>query len=311
MSDTGLDFIDVQSHFLPPVYREALRAAGLERIDDWPIPEWDPASALRNMDQLGIRAQMLSLSAPGVTFLQEQAARELSRSVNEYAAALIQEHSPRFGAFATLPLPDVEGSLTEMAYALDELKLDGVGLLSNYDGLYLGQPEFDPIFDELNRREAILFIHPVAPPNFAPLSVGLTAPILEYPFDTTRVAANLIKSGTLERCPQAAHHPGAWRWHPSVHRAKASFCLWSATCASPFPLLLRDDGCDHAWTACRPLQTRSRRKTPDGGRLPLHACRRQHAFPEELRRKRIFSRRQAIDTNQKRSIIVSADCAEA
>ena len=202
MSDTGLDFIDVQSHFLPPVYREALRAAGIERIDDWPIPEWDPASALRNMDQLGIRAQMLSLSAPGVTFLQEKAARELSRAVNEYAAVLIQEHSPRFGVFATLPLPDVEGSLGEMAYALDELKLDGVGLLSNYGGIYLGQPEFDPIFDELNRREAILFIHPVAPPNFAPLSVGLTAPILEYPFDTTRVAANLIKSGTLERCPK-------------------------------------------------------------------------------------------------------------
>ena len=201
MSENGLSFIDVQSHFLPPVYREALRNAGIERIDEWAIPDWDVHSALTVMDELGVKAQFLSLSAPGVSFLKGGEAHQLARSVNEYAASVIQEHSPRFGAFACLPLPDVEGALQELTYALDTLQLDGVGLLSNYDGVYLGHQDFDPIFYELNRRGAVLFIHPVAPPHFAPSNVGFTAPIMEYPFDTTRVAGSLLKSGTVERCP--------------------------------------------------------------------------------------------------------------
>ncbi len=201
MSQNDDRFIDVQSHFLPPAYLDAIHAAGMTELDGWAIPKWDVASAIATMDQLDIQAQLLSLSSPGVSFIRGQQAGYLARAVNEFAAATIRDHSPRFGAFATLPLPDVETSLKELAYALDTLKLDGIGLLSNYNGLYLGQPELDPIFDELNRRGAVLFIHPCQPPNFAPLSVGLTAPILEFPFETTRVAANLIKSGTIERCP--------------------------------------------------------------------------------------------------------------
>ena len=194
-------FIDVQSHFLPPAYTDALRAAGMTKLDEWDIPKWDVPSAIANMDELGIKAQILSLSSPGVSFLKGQAARDLARAVNEVAAAVIRDHSPRFGAFAVLPLPDVEGAVAELAYALDTLKLDGVGLLSNYDGLYLGDPRFDPIFNELNRRNAVLFVHPTAPPNFASIGVGLSPPILEFPFETTRMAANLLKSGTIERCP--------------------------------------------------------------------------------------------------------------
>ena len=201
MSSNQDRFIDVQSHFLPPVYRDALQAAGFHQIDRWDIPPWDVPRAIANMDQLGIEAQLLSLSAPGVQFAKGQQGRELARAVNEFAAATIRDHSPRFGAFATLPLPDVDGSLDELTYALDVLKLDGVGLLSNYDGVYLGHPDFGPLFDELNRRRAVLFIHPCAPLHFDSLSVDLTAPILEYPFDTTRVAAHLIRSGTIERCP--------------------------------------------------------------------------------------------------------------
>ena len=95
------------------------------------------------MERLGIRAQLLSLSSPGVSFLTGQQAQDLARSVNEFAASTIRDNSPRFGAFATLPLPDVDTALEELTYALDSLKLDGVGLLSNYGGLYLGGPEFD------------------------------------------------------------------------------------------------------------------------------------------------------------------------
>ncbi len=198
-SDQG--FIDVQSHFLPPFYTDALRAAGMTDIDGWAIPKWDVASAIETMDELGIRAQLLSLSTPGVSFAQGQQARDVSRALNEFAASTIRDHSPRFGAFAILPLPDVNGAMEELAYSLDTLKLDGIGLLSNYGGVYLGQPEFDPIFDELNRRGAVLFIHPCAPPHFEALGVGLTSPILEFPFETTRIATNLIRSGTIERCP--------------------------------------------------------------------------------------------------------------
>ncbi len=201
MKQDDFTFIDVQSHFLPPVYRQALRAAGIERIDDWAIPDWDAHAAIAAMDQLGIEAQLLSLSAPGVSFLKGKDASDLARAVNESAASTIQEHAPRFGAFATLPLPDVQASLEELTYALDTLRLDGVGLLSNYNGVYLGESDFNPLFDEMNRRGTVLFIHPVAPSGFASLSVGITAPIMEYPFDTTRVATNLLRTGTIERCP--------------------------------------------------------------------------------------------------------------
>ena len=117
-------------------------------------------------------------------------------------ARTIEEHAPRFGGFAVVRLPDIEGSLDEIGYALDALKLDGIGLLTNYDGIYLGDPVLDPIFAELNRRNAVVFVHPTQPPNFKPLSVGLPAPILEYPFDTTRMAANLVKSGTIRKYPE-------------------------------------------------------------------------------------------------------------
>ena len=194
-------FIDVQSHFLPPVYLKALERAGMDTIDGWQIPKWNIPIAVAAMDQLGISAQLISLTAPAVSFVKGQEARDLARTVNDYAAAAVQDQSPRFGAFAVLPLPDIEGSLSELSYALDTLKLDGIGLLSNYDGRYLGSPEFDPVFEEMNRRNAVLFIHPSAPPQFDLISNGLTPPILEYPFDTTRMATNLIRSGTVERCP--------------------------------------------------------------------------------------------------------------
>ncbi len=194
-------FIDVQSHFLPPFYEAAMREAGMQKIDNWDIPQWNVESAKASMDRYGVDAQILSLSAPGVSFLSGQARRAMARQLNEYAAATIRDHAPKFGAFATLPLPDVDGALAELAYALDTLKLDGVALQSNYDGVYLGDAKLDALFDELHRRKAIVFVHPVKPPNFEPLSVGMTAPILEYMFDTTRMATNLLRSGTMERCP--------------------------------------------------------------------------------------------------------------
>jgi 6-methylsalicylate decarboxylase len=191
-------FIDVHSHFLPAFYVDALARAGMTDVDGWPIPQWSGQTAIEVMDRHGIAAQILSVSSPGVTFLEGLQAVDLAYALNEYAAMMIREHAPRFGAFAVLPLPDVLAPIAEINHALDTLGLDGVGLLSNYGGTYLGNPRFAPIFAELDRRAAVVFVHPTRPPNFGPLSVGLSAPFMEYPFDSARMACDLIKGGTMK-----------------------------------------------------------------------------------------------------------------
>ena len=199
-ASTG-NFVDVHSHYLPDFYVSAMRQAGVNDVDGMPIPVWSVDAAIEMMDSNRIASQILSVSSPGVTFASGKDARQLARKMNDFAAALIQDHAPRFGAFAVVPLPDVDGALAEITYAMDTLKLHGVGLLSNYNGAYLGDPVFDPVFAELDRRKAVVFVHPTRPPNFLALSVGLPAPLIEYPFDSTRMAANLIRTGTITRYP--------------------------------------------------------------------------------------------------------------
>lgn len=191
--------IDAHSHYLPDFYVAAMKQAGMTHPDGFNIPDWSPDQAIATMDRHGIAAQILSISSPGLGFTDRKAAIDLARRCNEYAAQLIQDRSPRFGAVAVLPMPDVDSSLKEIEYALDVLKLDGIGLLSNYAGGYLGDPRFDAVFAELNWRKALVFVHPTSPPHFDSFSQGIAAPFLEFPFDTTRVAANLVKSGTMER----------------------------------------------------------------------------------------------------------------
>src|SRR5208282_4146085 len=121
-------------------------------------PHWSVEATLAMMDRTGIATGMLSVSSPGVHFGNDKNARLLARSVNEFAARMIGDHRGRFGGFASLPLPDVDGALAEIAYALDTLKLDGVVMLTNFNGVYLGDKRLDPVFDELNRRGAVVFI---------------------------------------------------------------------------------------------------------------------------------------------------------
>jgi predicted TIM-barrel fold metal-dependent hydrolase len=127
--------------------------------------------------------------------------RELARDCNEFQARMAQDHPTRLGSFALLPLPDVNGALEEISYALDVLRLDGIGLFSSVNDRYLGDPSFDPVFDELNQRKAVVFIHPTH--CEAPEHTRLHAPpfVVEYVFDTTRAVVNLIHAGTLKRCP--------------------------------------------------------------------------------------------------------------
>ncbi|HBP5919939.1 amidohydrolase family protein [Pseudomonas aeruginosa] len=188
--------IDVHQHIVPQFWADALPSHGGDP-SGWKCPDWSCESALAFMDSLEIEAAVLSLTAPGVKGWNGKAKREISRKVNEYTADVVARYPTRFGNFATLPLPDVEGALEEIGYAFDTLNVDGVVLLSNYNGVYLGDPSFDPIWTELDRRKAVVFIHPTMP-QLATLP-GLPGPMLDYPFDTTRTAAHLLQNGVISR----------------------------------------------------------------------------------------------------------------
>jgi predicted TIM-barrel fold metal-dependent hydrolase len=148
------------------------------------------------MDSWEVDAAVLSSGGP---LTPPRPHPELARMVNEGLADLVRERPTRFGAIASLPLPDVDAALEEVGYALDTLELDGVLLLSNYDGVYLGNPRLDPLFDELERRQAYCFVHPDFPP-VAPLP-DHPGRWYEFPFDTTRACVNMALSGTFDRCP--------------------------------------------------------------------------------------------------------------
>jgi 6-methylsalicylate decarboxylase len=195
-------YIDVHNHYFPPGYVDNAVAALKGLPDGMPaMPNWDPETTIAMMERQGIATAMLSVSSPGVHFGDDVAARALGRSVNEFAARQAQDRPGRFGLFASLPLPDIEAALEEINYALGTLKADGFILLTNYRGAYLGEAKFDPVFDELNRRNAVVFIHPTSPPCWEHIALGFPRPMIEFPFDSTRAVTNLILSGTLERCP--------------------------------------------------------------------------------------------------------------
>jgi predicted TIM-barrel fold metal-dependent hydrolase len=192
--------IDVHAHFLPTIYRESLRDAGLTLLDGgMPVPDWSEDRALAIMDEVGIAGAMLSISSPHASFLGGDKAAALCRAINDEAAAIKARHPSRFGAYAILPLPDMAASLSELDRALDQLGLDGVALPTHADGAYLGDAKFWPLLEALNARAASVFIHPTSPCCFEAFGLGLPAPMIEFPFDTTRTAASLLYSGALAR----------------------------------------------------------------------------------------------------------------
>lgn len=193
--------IDVHHHILPPDWVETV---GDERIGPLILagktPEWTPEMSIEAMDRNGIATSVTSISAPGFWFGDTQETTDLCRHCNEYAAKLRQDFPGRFGMFASLPLPDVDASLKEIGHALDTLKADGIGLLTSYGDRYPGDEEFAPVFDELNRRGAIVYFHPTNAPCSQCLP-EIPAATLDFPFDTTRAIVSLLFSGTFTRCP--------------------------------------------------------------------------------------------------------------
>ena len=200
MSIAKPQIIDLHSHVLPPEYVSTLAPRGIEPPGvSW--PPWSPELALEMAETTGIEKTVLSLSAPGVFFGEEQLALHLARLSNEYCAGVVRDFSPHFGSFAFLPLPFVDGALEELEYALDTLELDGVVLLSNTAGKYVGDPQFDALFAELNRRKVFVLVHPTSPTPEKISDLKLPAYALEFPFDTTRAVASLLLSGVFDRYP--------------------------------------------------------------------------------------------------------------
>ena len=195
--------IDFHAHIVPGFYRDAAVAAGAGRPDGMPgFPDWSADAALAMMDRNGIGLAVASVSSPGVHFGDDAAARRLARAVNEFNADLAARHPERFAFLASLPLPDTEGALAELAYAVDELHADGVVLKTNARGLYLGDPVMDPVLDALDQRGALVVLHPTSPPNWEQVSNGWGRPMIEFPLDTTRAVADLVLRGGITRRPR-------------------------------------------------------------------------------------------------------------
>jgi predicted TIM-barrel fold metal-dependent hydrolase len=196
-------YIDVHHHIFTKEYADSFSKNGINT--DFGLPYWNADQALEIMDQNNISAAILSAYDPGVFCKAKspgmRSADDLSHRMNEELARLISKHQGRFGAFATPPLPDVDASLKELEYALGELKLDGVMLLSNYDGYYLGDPKFDALFSALNQKYAVVFVHPTAPPTLAEAHTGIADTLLEADFDITRTVFSLLVNGVVKRYP--------------------------------------------------------------------------------------------------------------
>ena len=193
---TGL--IDVHHHILPPDYVTALGGRIGKQGLTGAVPTWDPDLSVAAMDRNGIARAITSISSPGIWFGDRGETKELARYCNEYAADMAKTHPGRFGCFAVLPLPNVEDSLAEIDYAFDTLGVKGVGLLTNYDGRYPGDPEFAPVFEELDRRNAAIFYHPTLSKGSDSLP-DIPVPTLEFPFDTTRAVVNMLHEGVFRR----------------------------------------------------------------------------------------------------------------
>jgi predicted TIM-barrel fold metal-dependent hydrolase len=188
--------IDVHHHLSPPTY---IAASNAGNFGDRLMKDWTVEKSLHDMDQAGVAVAMLSITTPGLNFTSGEPARKLARECNDYAAKLRADHPGRFGSFAMLPLTDVEGSLQEIAYALDTLKADGIGLMTSYNDKWLGDPLFLPVMEELNRRKALVYTHPTAP-NCCVNLVPTEPPVMiEFGTDTTRTIADIIFSGNAQK----------------------------------------------------------------------------------------------------------------
>ena len=192
--------IDIHHHFAPPAWVTEVKGRPLLQPAN---TTWTPAKSIEDMDRGGVAAAMVSITNPGLWFGDAPMTRRLARACNDYGATLVRDYPTRFGLFAAMPLPDVDGTLREIEYALDTLKADGIGLFTSYGDRWLGHADFRPVMEELHRRKAVVHVHPTAANccrnlDYAP---GVGPGSLEYGTDTTRAITGVAFSGDAARYP--------------------------------------------------------------------------------------------------------------
>lgn len=195
----GSGLVDVHHHVIPQVYRSAYEAATDGTVGGIPQPPWSEDAMVSRIEALGVDRAVVSISAPALQPFTADARVALAAACNDAMADLSSRHGHRVGGFAVLPMPDVAASINEVRRTLDVLQLDGVALLTNYDGIYLGDSIFAPLLEELDRRAAVVHVHPNLPPPMPSARLLLPAPVLEFTFDTTRMVAELILTETLQK----------------------------------------------------------------------------------------------------------------
>jgi 6-methylsalicylate decarboxylase len=190
--------IDTHHHLFSPAY-----VAELAKVNQAPpiVRNWSVARTLDDMNKAGVATSILSVTTPQVGFTDAANAARIARESNEWTARLAQDNKGRFGSFAMLPMQTTDGALRELAYALDVLKADGIGLLTSYEDKWLGHPSFAPVMDELNRRKAVLYTHPTAAACCRNLVADVPTTVIEFGTDTTRTITDIVFSGTAARCP--------------------------------------------------------------------------------------------------------------
>lgn len=201
--DTRRFRIDTHHHILPPAYVAAHRQDIAEVAAEFApqVLGWTVDKSLEAMDAAGVATSVTSISAPGIWFDDVDETRALARRCNEFAAGLAADHPGRFASFAALPLPDVDASLSEIDFAMDLPCVQGFGLMTSYGNRWPGDPLFAPVFDELNRRRAVVYFHPLSCACCSGMATDVPPAIMEYPFDTARAITSLLYSGTITRCP--------------------------------------------------------------------------------------------------------------
>lgn len=228
--------IDTHQHVVPPEYLKALQQHGFGAAGGREMPEWSLDAALETMGLLDVRTAILSVSVPGTAFLPDPAdAAALARDVNDFSADLVARYPDRFGFFATVPLPHVDLAVAESVRALDDLHADGVVLLANNDGEYLGQDGQDALFAALDARSAVAFVHPATLPG--PEIPGIPPFATDFLLDTTRAAFLLVRNGIRTRYPNIRFilgHAGGFVPYAS-HRMAVT--IFGDTGRSPFEVL--------------------------------------------------------------------------
>lgn len=192
--------IDTHHHAVPPFYRETLRKRGIDDAGGRELPAWSLQGSLRTMAELDVATAILSVSTPGTSFMQGAGeAAALARDINDYLAETVKTHPDRFGFFATIPMPHLRESVDEVARSLDELNADGVVLIANSAGTYVGQNGQDDLFAALDARAAVVFVHPGDLP--CPAVEGVPPFAVDFLLDTTRAAYLLVRNGICHKYP--------------------------------------------------------------------------------------------------------------